>query len=315
MLPQKPEHVSQEIWELELPSILGLAHPRISDDGTDSDAFSPLGPDVFTQPTQASDQAIAGVSASSSTLAAASSSSPTSRNPMTHTSRSTTAGSDPIIDVDADMTDSVDQSALGSQVSTAPEALAITAGDWGDVWNMERPEQGFITYELQLDNITLPPAPARDASAMEWLAYFVCSKRSCTTDDLRHLCQLLPPQTSAKRRRTTTSDGGTGRTQRSFSVGAYSAGGCHGIQCNTFNFPWTACWLASMVQAAAPSHQYSTCTLLHNVMHFRHTDSRNAPNTTNLIIPCDFWRGGQLWVNFTVPSIWTPLRGQGCCGR
>ena len=157
---------------------------------------------------------------------------------------------------------------------------------------MERPAQGFLTYELQLDNITLPPAPERDASAMEWLAYFVCSKRSCTTDDLRRLCQLLPSQTSAKRRRTTTSDGGTGRSQRSFSVGAYSAGGCHGIQCNTFNFPWTACWLASMVQAAAPSHRYSTCTLLHNVMHYRHTDSRNAPNTTNLIIPCDFWRGG-----------------------
>ena len=142
----------------------------------------------------------------------------------------------------------------------------------------------------------LPPAPEHDAPVMEWLAYFVCSRRSCTTDDLRYLCQQLPLQTSAKRRKLTTSDADTGRPQRSFAVGAYSAGGCHGIQCNTFNFPWTSCWLTSLVRAAAPLHQFSTCTLLHNVMHFKHTDSRNAPNTQNVIIPCDFWRGGQLWI-------------------
>ena len=118
MLPQKPEHVPQELWELELPSILGLAHPRIADVGTDSDEFSPLGADVFTQPTQISDQDLAGVSASSSTLAAASSSSPTSHHPLTRPSCSTIAGSEPIIDIDADMTDPVDQSMLDTQVYT-----------------------------------------------------------------------------------------------------------------------------------------------------------------------------------------------------
>ena len=35
MFPQRPDHISQDLWELELPSILGLAHPRLSADGED----------------------------------------------------------------------------------------------------------------------------------------------------------------------------------------------------------------------------------------------------------------------------------------
>ena len=40
MLPRRPAHIPQDIWELELPSILGVAHPRCDDldhdDGLDS---------------------------------------------------------------------------------------------------------------------------------------------------------------------------------------------------------------------------------------------------------------------------------------
>ena len=32
MFPQRPAHVPQDLWELEFPSILGLSHPRFSDD-------------------------------------------------------------------------------------------------------------------------------------------------------------------------------------------------------------------------------------------------------------------------------------------
>ena len=122
MLPQKPAHVSQELWELELPSILGLAHPRISDDGTDSDDFSPLGADVFTQPIQAPAVASASTSASAADSAAASSSLPTTHNPTTHHSGSTTAVSEPelIFDVEADIADSAAQSMLDTQVYEAP---------------------------------------------------------------------------------------------------------------------------------------------------------------------------------------------------
>ena len=37
MIPQRPDHVPQDIWELELPSILGASHPRFSDATGDGD--------------------------------------------------------------------------------------------------------------------------------------------------------------------------------------------------------------------------------------------------------------------------------------
>ena len=43
MLPQRPDHIPQELWELELPSILGSAHPRLSKDDEDSDGDAAAG--------------------------------------------------------------------------------------------------------------------------------------------------------------------------------------------------------------------------------------------------------------------------------
>ena len=242
MLPQKPAHVSQELWELELPSILGLAHPSISVGDTDSEDFSPMGIAAFAPPTPALASTSAHQvtqTAASSAASATSSSSFAVSNQMEYipdpAAATAAATSRPIFDVepDTDVEDSEAQSELATQVYGMP---AVPGGDWSEIWNMDRPAQGFITYALNLDDMLLPSAPEPDAPVMEWLAYLVCSRRSCTTDDLRHLCQQLPSQTSAKRRKLTTSDGDTGRLQRSFSVGAYSAGGCHGIQCNTSNF-------------------------------------------------------------------------------
>ena len=41
MLPQRPPHVSQDLWELELPSILGMAHPALLDDAEDDAEDNP----------------------------------------------------------------------------------------------------------------------------------------------------------------------------------------------------------------------------------------------------------------------------------
>ena len=307
MLPQKPAHVPQEVWDLELPSILGLAHPQATlddEDMDDADQKNLSSHDTEALPQPASFLAsttLASSSAPTSTLEVAQVSSST-MNPqaMLQTAPAASAASGLALvvdsDTDVDREDPKDQNAPDQVATQLCEAPCFTDGNWSAIWNMDRPAQGLITYELNLDGVLLPPAPKHDAPVMEWLAYYVCSRRSCTTEDLRHLCQQVPSQTSAKRRRLTTSDGDTGRLQRSFSTGAYSAGGCHGVQRHTINFPWTSCWLTSMVRAAAPSHLFSTCSLLHNVMHYKHTDSRNAPNTQNVIIPCDFWRGGQLWL-------------------
>ena len=314
MLPQKPAHISQELWELELPSILGMAHPSISIEETDSEDATPLHATDLTPPAPAPAPAPALASASAHEMSRVEASSPSfvTCNPASSIPEQVVDTSGPIfaIESDTDIDDSGASNELATQVYEAPDIPsdpselatqvygppAVPGGDWSEIWNMDRPARGFITYALSMDDVQLPSAPESTAPVMEWLAHLVCTRRSCTTDDLRHLCQQLPQRTSAKRRRLTTSDGATGRLQRSFSVGAYSVGGCQGIQCNTSNFPWTSCWLTSLVRAAAPQHKFSTCTLLHNVMHYKHADSRNAPNTQNVIVPCDFWRGGQLWI-------------------
>ena len=167
--------MSQELWELELPFILGLAHPRLSADRADSDAgwddLSPTevddsGPVHAASPLPASSgySAPPPVPASTSTPAASSTVSDGATSPI-------------IIDADAETP--ADQDALATQVYAPTEP---DSGVWSD---MDRPAQGFHTYELHLDTFVLPPAPAPGAPRMELLAFSVCSRRSCTAAPLR----------------------------------------------------------------------------------------------------------------------------------
>ncbi|OLP90249.1 hypothetical protein AK812_SmicGene28217 [Symbiodinium microadriaticum] len=238
MLPQKPAHISQELWELELPSILGMAHPSISIEETDSEDATPLHATDLTPPAPAPAPAPALASASAHEMSRVEASSPSfvTCNPASSIPEQVVDTSGPIfaIESDTDIDDSGASNELATQVYEAPDIPsdpselatqvygppAVPGGDWSEIWNMDRPARGFITYALSMDDVQLPSAPESTAPVMEWLAHLVCTRRSCTTDDLRHLCQQLPQRTSAKRRRLTTSDGATGRLQRSFSVGS-----------------------------------------------------------------------------------------------
>ena len=111
------------------------------------------------------------------------------------------------------------------------------------------------------------------------------------------LCELLPRDRAPKRRKLSTSDGDTGLLQRTFSVGAFAiGGGIVGVQHNTYSFPWTTRLLTALVNGIDPRHQYSSCTLLLNVLHYKHQDHSNEPGTMNLLIPCSRWQGGQVWM-------------------
>ena len=315
MLPQRPPHISQDLWELELPSILGMAHPAMLDDAEDDAEDNPesspsvetIGATTTVDTGHDGDDAGTPAAAASSTSVSPASASASAQG---RTAADSAEHVDLVDLVDSDGVGLGDENNRGQlqldtpalidgHPPTAAPAFASNAADsgqWSEIWNADVPTCGFAVHRLQLDSLLLPQPPASDSPEMEHLAYYVCSKGICTTRDLRKLCSLLPAQASAKRRRTSTSDGDTGRLQRSFSVGAYSMGGVQGVQNHTYTFPWTACWFTSMILAVAPMHRFSTCTLLHNVMSFKHTDSRNAPHTNNIIVPCDFWRGGQLWI-------------------
>ncbi|CAE7573297.1 unnamed protein product, partial [Symbiodinium necroappetens] len=163
--------VLQELWELELPSILGLAHPRFSADDAASDAgwedFSI--PEVEVEDSSSlrdgSGQRDSPQPASSGQLE-----SPHGIEPTSTSIPSPKASSDVISSfvIDADAEASATQDLLATQVYAPTDP---TSGVWSEVWNMDRPTLGFHTYELRLDGIVLPPEPEPDASSMELLAF------------------------------------------------------------------------------------------------------------------------------------------------
>ncbi|CAE7532893.1 unnamed protein product [Symbiodinium sp. CCMP2592] len=168
---------------------------------------------------------------------------------------------------------------------------------WSDLWNISQ-EEAALDYPLRLPtDVPLPGAPAPGAKAAEHLAYNVCRRGSCSIQDFCALAALLPEQSQVKRRQNSTSDGAAGGLQRVFLTGAYSigGGGLRGVQTNTGLFPWLTTWLASVVRGAKEDHRFSSCAFLVNTLHYVHRDTGNAPGTSNLLIPCNRWKGGQLW--------------------
>eukprot|EP00439_Symbiodinium_sp_Y106_P009390 s5558_g1.t1 len=116
-------------------------------------------------------------------------------------------------------------------------------------------------------------------------------------------------------RKKCTSDGATGRAQYTFSVGAFAAGGTCGVQNNTRLHPWATRLLTALVHGACSAHYFSSCTLLTNVMHYKHKDRNNEVHTMNLLIPCSRWRGGQIWIADEAGSVRLASRSEPGCLR
>ena len=162
-------------------------------------------------------------------------------------------------------------------------ASAYSPANWSDLWNMPD-ESAALTLSFALGDALEPPSVTD--STLDRLAYDICQLGCCTLAQLTRLCSELPGQQVAKRRKCCTSDGETGRRQHTFSVGAFAAGGTVGVQNNTRRHPWATRLFTAMVHGACPAHHFSSCSLLVNVMHYKHKDHSNAAHTMNLLIPC-----------------------------
>ncbi|CAE7731851.1 atxn2, partial [Symbiodinium microadriaticum] len=237
----------QEVWDLELPSIFGAAHPSFPDDEE-----------------------------------------PAADNEWISSSSSGVHQSD-----DECSAVSVHESQAGSSDAAAASPAILPQGDWGDIWNMDHIDH---RYTLRLPSGIMPPLPDAGAPSIELLASVVCQRGWCNLSHLAYLSDNVPQQRSAKRRRSSTCSGTVEGNQRTFSVGAYSIGGCCGVQTNTRTFPWTTRWMCAMVGGVAPCHHFSSCTLLKDVMHFLHRDGGNDARSINLLMPCSRWQGGQIWI-------------------
>ena len=189
-------------------------------------------------------------------------------------------------------------------------ASACSPVNWSDLWNM--PDESAVhTLSFALGDALEPPSLTD--STLDRMAYDICQTGRCSIAQMTQLCSALPGQQVAKRRKRCTSDGETGRQQRTFSVGAFAAGGTVGVQNNTRLYPWATRLFTAMVHGACSAHHISSCSLLVNVMHYKHKDHGNAAHTMNLLIPCSRWRGGQIWMADEAGSVLLDSRsGPGC---
>ncbi|CAE7343653.1 unnamed protein product [Symbiodinium sp. CCMP2592] len=228
-----------------------------------------------------------------------------------HMDMASHAGDDHYINTDQDLDPAARDPDSDSDVSVA---IIEPTTVWSDLWNISQ-EEAALDYPLRLPtDVPLPGAPAPGAKDVEYLAYNVCRRGSCSIQDFCAMAALLPAQPQVKRRQNSTSDGAAGGLQRVFLTGAYSigGGGLRGVQTNTGLFPWLTTWLTSVVRGAKEDHRFSSCAFLVNTLHYVHRDTGNAPGTSNLLIPCNRWKGGQLWQADVDGSV--RLEENGPCG-
>ena len=219
MIPQRPPHVSQELWDLELPSILGVAHPSASileDDSGDGDGDGGDDASPLSVSADADAMTVQNAMATVFTVDDSSDEDATAHDISTH--------SEPLQSLRPALLQTIAQTGVTQSTFTSFDA------DWGEVWNMDGAAH---YYHLRLLTDTLPPLVTRESPMIEQLSCLICSRGGCDASQLAQLCRLLPEQKTAKRRRTTVTDGDTGLHQCTFSVGAFAIGGCIGVQRNT----------------------------------------------------------------------------------
>ena len=81
-----------------------------------------------------------------------------------------------------------------------------------------------------------------------------------------------------------------------FGAGAYVHGPMRGLQNNTLQHELVVLALASLIRSMAPSHKFSSFTVLQNVSSRPHRDQHNLQGSSNLVFPLTYFESGELWV-------------------
>ena len=134
------------------------------------------------------------------------------------------------------------------------------------------------------------PATCPPVHPAELLAYRILHRGSIHVEQFMQLVLQLPESGSRKRKCAQASADHI--RQMSFSVGAYTLGGLHGVMKATRSFPWVARLLAAVVRGSCYNHVFSAVGLHLNTKMTPHVDIHNSPSCPSLLLPCTRWRGG-----------------------
>ena len=277
MLPTRPEGIPEELWNLELPSILGPAHAGFCEQSEPSTL--PLSP-LSSQPTlldSGSDDEMS--------VDAHSSVDPTPYTAGTLDGPFETKDFQDVALVSSEAVTSFQVPTLGSTLTSPDTHLQD--------WNVAESQMHLVLAPLSHLVLSGQSSPLNEA---DHLAYGILHAGVARFADIAKLLDLLPSATHAKRRKHKCEQL---QGQRSFSAGAFAIGGLFGVQNSMSSHPWTTMLLTSILRGADPNHRFSSLTLQRNVLVHLHQDNNNEPGFSNLIVPCSRWRGGCLWIQAT----------------
>ena len=120
-------------------------------------------------------------------------------------------------------------------------------------WSLPDNDHVYVLETRPLPAACLPMHPG------ELLAYRILHRGSIHVEQFMQLVLQLPESCSKKRKCAQASTDHS--RQMSFSVGAYTLGGLHGVLKATRSFPWVARLLAAVVRGSCYNHVFSAVGL------------------------------------------------------
>ena len=83
-----------------------------------------------------------------------------------------------------------------------------------------------------------------------------------------------------------------------FTSGAYSQGPLYGLRRNTTLLPWVTLLVCKYIRSCT-NVPFTSFVLQRNTLMRAHRDLNNAPNSSNVVLPCSSFEGGGLWLQST----------------
>ena len=317
-----PPGVDPEIWQLELPSILGIAY------GPDLDVDSPAGYSaVETEAASPRPIDISGEVGEDASMANTGGDMGLVRQDAHEHRRDNTSvclddtlmyasprsdyalteidPDDSVIQSDVEATDGAEDSREvegDGPVDRWEQVAHITL----DVPYSVPPAELIEQWNVPLDYVHMLAIPAISMEEppvhpLELFAFRMLRRGSLNLDAFHEmqciLLQSLPQLTKARKRRCVEfANGPKGGASFSLYWGSFVMGGMHGLTRNSQDFPWMTRLLVAMIRGHRNHHVFSSLGLHLNTYMAPHLDKHNHPALPSFIIPCGRWQGGGLWV-------------------
>ena len=169
------------------------------------------------------------------------------------------------------------------------------------------PSELDLQYEFAVDHIYLirgvdmQGMHIPENNSAEALALAMIAHGQATWTQLQRLTAMLPCDANLRwdqaEQETAKSPGRhTQARPWKFTSGAWVRGPMTGMHRNTSLYPWVTRALTGVIRTWDCTLQFSTCSLIMNVMASPHRDKHNHKQSVNLSLPCSEFQGGQLFV-------------------